>query len=526
MTSQEKFATIQSSRISRSVFDRSHGHKTTFDAFGIYPIFIDEALPGDTLKCNPTVFGRLATPLKPIMDNIYLDVHFFSVPYRLVWDNWIYFMGEGNRADGPTPTGYTIPQGSPQAASGGYDSLSIQDYFGLPIEVEDFTHSELPLRAYNLIWNEWYRDEDLLDPLVVPTGDAGNTEPFTIRPRGKKKDYFTSARPWAQKGTTPNLLDATNYPIVFDSDSGADRTIARDASDTALSSVDFLTTSWQTNSVGNLQGNNPTAIVSMDVSANHYADLSNIELTINQFRQYTAIQHLLEKDARGGTRYPELIHSHFGVISPDARLQRPEYLGGTSTPLGVNPIAQNSATEDSLTPQGNLAAMGIFSMSGKGFTKTFTEHEIVIGLISTRSDLNYQQGLNRMWSRESKYDFYWPSLEGLGEQAILNKEIYCDGTSADEDVFGYQERFSEYKYKPSQITGLFRSQAAQSLDIWHVAQDFSSRPSLNYSFYIENPGLERCLAVTDEPEFIVDCYFNYQCARPMKTYSTPGLSRL
>nr|QJB19902.1 MAG: major capsid protein [Microvirus sp.] len=520
VTPQQVFNHVAKPDIQRSTFDRSHGYKTTLDAGQLIPIFLDEALPGDTFNISTALFGRLSTPLKPIMDNIYLDVHYFSVPMRLVWDNWQKFNGE---QDNPgDSTNFVIPTITSTAVTG-YTEQSLFDYMGLPTKIAGMEHSALFLRAYNLIWNTWYRDENLQDSVDVET-DNGPDLPsqYTILPRGKRKDYFTSALPFAQKGTAVSIPIGSSAPVVS--------TYANPLMVHGNAPVGSGGTS-----LGNLQATanpdirtslNPGALVNIQFGATTglETDLSSATAaTINQLREAFQVQRMYEKDARGGTRYTELIRAHFGVISPDARLQRPEYLGGTTVNVNINPISQTAPTTGGSTPQGNLAAMGTVSHSGNSFVKSFTEHEIVIGLVSVRADLNYQTGLNRMWSRSTRFDFYWPSLSHLGEQAILNKEIYTQGIAADEDVFGYQERYAEYRYKPSQVTGLFRSNATASLDIWHLSQEFSALPSLNAAFIVENPPIDRVIAVPSEPQFILDCYFNFKAARPMPTYATPGL---
>lgn len=509
---QEQFAKIENPRISRSTFDRSHGYKTTFDAGKLIPIYIDEALPADTINMNATVFGRLATPLKPFMDNVFIDVHFFSVPMRLVWDNWQRMNGE---QDNPTDTtDYILPTLTTSTTTD-CDEDSIYDYMGIPTKVSGIEFQTLPLRAMNLIWNEWYRDENLQDSVTVTKADSGDAfSDFTILPRGKRKDYFTSALPWAQKADPVSIPLATSAPVTSTLGPGSGNPVSITNSADGLQYLLYAPSNSNTYLNGQSTGNEL------------YADLTSAtSVTINALRQSFQIQAMYELDARGGTRYVELLRAHFGVISPDQRLQRPEFLGGFSTRLNVNPIANTSGT--ATENQGDLAGVGTFSKSKKGFVKSFVEHEIVIGLISARADLNYQQGLNRMWSRSTRFDFFWPKLQELGEQAILNKEIYAQGTSADDDVFGYQERYSEYKFKPSLVTSTFRSNHSASLDVWHLSQEFGSLPTLNSSFIEENPPIDRVIAVPSEPHFLLDCYFNIKHARPMMTYSTPySLSRI
>nr|QJB19085.1 MAG: major capsid protein [Microvirus sp.] len=519
ITPQQVFNHVAKPEIQRSTFDRSHGYKTTLNAGQLIPVFVDEALPGDTFNIQATMFGRLSTPLKPIMDNLFLDVHFFSVPVRLLWENWKKFNGEQlNPSD---HTNYLIP--TITSGVGGYAESSLYDYMGLPTKIAGITHSALFLRAYNLIWHEWYRDENLQDAPVLNIDDGPDAvADYSVLPRGKRKDYFTASLPFAQKGTAVSVPLGSEAPVF-----GKNMTF--DASTSTLNTVHIE------DSTGNpkrlitsgtyLIGDNGAGAT--DPKGRLFADLSAATAsTINQLREAFQVQRMYEKDARGGTRYTEMLRAHFGVISPDARQQRPEYLGGSTHNITVNPIAQNSATTAGSTPQGNLSAMGTVTAHGTGAIKSFTEHEIVIGLVSVRADLNYQQGLHRMWSRQTRFDFYWPSLSHLGEQAILNKELYAQGTAGgtdDDSVFGYQERYAEYRYKPSQVTGLFRSNATASLDIWHLSQEFSALPALNETFITENPPIARVVAVPSEPQFLLDCYFNFKAARPMPTYATPGL---
>ncbi|UDN67623.1 major capsid protein [robinz microvirus RP_76] len=511
------FSQVPKAEIPRSSFDRSHGHKATFDAGYLVPVFVDEALPGDTFNLSMTSFARLATPLHPFMDNLFLNSFFFAVPLRLVWDNWQKFNGEqenpGDSID------YLLPQ--MLAPVGGYAAGSIYDNFALPTLVAGFTHTSLPLRAYNLIYNEWFRDQNLQNSVTVLKGDTNDSPTtYTLLRRGKRHDYFTSSLPWPQKGPGVDIPLGTTAPVVM---SGVGP-IDFQAGGPPNAVTQLIPGAGTAGSAVNVSSATQVASLWLSNPSNIVADLSQATAaTINQLRQAFQIQKLYERDARGGTRYTEIIRAHFNVVSPDARLQRPEYLGGGQTPINLYSVPQTSATMEEPTPQGNLAAYGTVSSSGHGFSKSFTEHCVIIGLVSVRADLNYQQGLNRMWSRRTKFDFYWPALSHIGEQAILNKEIFTQGTSADDVVFGYQERFAEYRYKPSTITGEFRSNFPQSLDTWHLAQDFASVPLLNAAFIVDNPPVDRVLAVLDEPQFIFDSYFKLRCARPMPVYGVPGL---
>lgn len=522
-----QFAMIPRADIPRSKFDSQKSYKTTFDSGYLIPVYVDEVLPGDTINLQMTAFARLATPLFPIMDNMHLDSFFFFVPNRLVWENWQKFMGE-RYPDPDSSIDYTVPETTSPA--GGYAVNSLQDYMGLPTAGQitgsnTVTHCAFWTRAYNLIWNEWFRDQNLQDSAVVDIDDGPDSPAdYVLRRRGKRHDYFTSALPWPQKGDAVTLPLGTSAPIKVDSFTG-----------TAAENKFFV--------AGNDNGGSPyvaygntagvyTAMLPNGATAagnNLYADLSAATAaTINQLRQSFQIQKLLERDARGGTRYTEIIRSHFGVVSPDARLQRPEYLGGGSTPVSINPVAQTSATglAEDTSPQGNLAAFGTALAYNHGFTYNATEHGVLIGLVSVRADLTYQQGLPRMWSRSTRYDFYFPAFATLGEQAVLNKEIYCTGTSTDDDVFGYQERWAEYRYKPSQITGYFRSTAAGTLDAWHLAQEFGTLPALNDEFIEDTPPVDRVVAIGEAAngkQFLFDAFFNVRQARPMPLYSVPGL---
>ena len=533
--------------MSRSTFDRNSSVKTSFNVGDIVPFYVDEVLPGDTFDIDTSKVIRMPSLLTPIMDNLYLDTYYFFVPNRIVWQHWKELMGENNESAWIPTTEYEVPQIT--APSGGWSIGTIADYMGVPTGVSGLSVNALPFRAYALICNEWFRDENLCDPLNIPLTDATvagvNTGTFvTDVAKGglpykaaKYRDYFTSCLPAPQKSedVTIPVSGGANYPVM--------------SLDDKIPNVGSVATTWTDvkggvssanwhlggdNYNGQLPGNdlgmfNVSASVSSLVAPTNLWAINDgvvSTATINQLRLAFQVQKLYERDARGGTRYIEVLKSHFGVTSPDARLQRPEYLGGNRIPIVISEINQTSGTSANSTPQGNPSGQSRTTDVHSDFKKSFVEHGFIIGVMVARYDHTYQQGLERFWSRKGRLDYYWPVFANIGEQAVLNKEIYAQGNGTDDEVFGYQEAWADYRYKPNRVTGEMRSQAPQSLDVWHLGDDYSKLPSLSDSWIQEDFAVvNRVIAVSEENsnQLWADIFIKNKCTRAMPMYSIPGL---
>lgn len=514
-----RFSDVPEANIQRSRINRSFTYKTTCSEGYLIPFYNDIMYPGDTFIGRATIFGRMATPVFPIMDNLFVDTFYFGVPWRLVWDKFQEFMGEVNRSGEITT--YVIPHRTVTTA---YQPNSLEDYFGLPTKVTGYSHSILPLRAYALIYNDWFRSDYLQDPIGIEFGDYNEDstqnydDKYVLMRRGKRFDYYTSCLPFPQAGPGVEVSLSGDAPVrgpMFLSDSSGNlRSQLYNGNDNVIH-CDIPTGTYL--HAANPASSSPTGL---------YADLSSLaSITINTLREAFAMQHFLERLAVGGNRYTEIVYSMFGVKSPDARLQRPEFLGHGQARININPVEQTAQTSET-SPQGNLAAYAVFRNEHHAFSYSATEHMIILGLLSIRADLTYQQPLWKQWSYMTREELYWPQFSHLGEQAVYTREIDCRGTESDSTVFGYQERYGECRYYPSLITGLFRSNTDSGLDRWHLSQDFETAPVLNSDFIVDNPPVSRVVAVPSEPHFYIDIYMDLQCIRPMPIYSTPGLTRM
>ena len=509
---------IATNRVPRSAFDRSYNHKTTMDSGYLYPLHWDEVLPGDTINFRPSFLVRLTSALqRPYMDGLYFDWQAFFIPARLVWDNFVKMMGE--RVDPGDHNDYTLPQMSPP--SGGHLVGSLSDYLGIPTEVE-IDHMSLLHRSYNLVWNTWYRDADIQDSVVVDLDDGpDNTTDYELLKRGKRKDYLSGCRPFAQRGDAVELPLGSSAPVTISADSTGYPTFDSSGGGTDIQ------LQYTTGSPERVFG---TGLSSGDLSwgdphLEGTADLTSATAaTINTIRQAIATQHLLEADARGGGRYWEVVFSSFRVTPDHIQLDRPQLLCTGSMEIGVQVVPQTSKT-DVLQATGDLKAYGVSAQTGRGFVSTFREHGFILMLCSVRAELGYQQGLHRAFSRQTRFDHYWPQFAALGEQAVLSKEIYADGTASDDDVWGYAPRYEEYRHRNNMITGQLRSTFATSLDTWHLGLDFASRPTLNAAFIEEDPPVDRVVALITYPHFLVDMYVKQTHVRPMPRFATPGLVR-
>jgi hypothetical protein len=539
--SEYNFAQNPQVGVSRSRFQRNSDNKTTFNTGDLIPIYLDEVLPGDTHQIDVACVMRMATPIFPVMDNAFCDFYFFFVPNRLLWEHWKEFMGENKETAWTPKTEYSVPQVT--APAGGWAEGTLADYLGLPTKVEGISVSALPGRAYGLIYNEWFRNQNVTQPTLVEVtdatttgkndGSATNDSAITLaKPLKAAKvfDYYTGALPEPQKGEPITLPLGGNAKVQLFKDKEVSIPVEQDQKIVYTNKAVIGSGNVTMLMTDNISGDNgPIGVPTnetgyFDHPAYLGANLSNISATtINQLRQAFQIQKLLEKDARGGTRYREVLREHFGVISPDSRMQIPEYLGGYRLPINVSQVIQTSSSDDT-SPLGNTAALSVTTMNKPMFTKSFTEHGFIMGLAVVRTDQTYQQGIERMWSRTGRYDYYWPVLANIGEQAILNKEIYAQGGAKDNEAFGYQEAWADYRYKPSKVTGLFRSNAQQSLDAWHYAQDYDALPTLSTAWMEQtDTEMKRTLAVQSQPDFIADFYFMNKTTRCMPVYSIPGL---
>ena len=498
-------------RLGRSVFTGlSHRHKTSFNVGELVPYCVLEVVPGDTFTIELNAFARIFSPLgAPVMDDIHLDIDFWYVPNRIVWSNWKYFLGEHDQAGAQDVT-YQVPiLASGQTIDDGFGAERLARYMGIPwgLQTGSVDVQTLPFRCYALIHREHYRDQNVISEDTVPMGDGPDSlGTFLMQKSAKKPDYFTTALPYLQKGTAQSI-PLTDVDIYTDVGAGSQPAVYS----TAVPGYRLLDANAATVDISTSTSSAASAL---------YAPLSTLEISINALRESAAIQRMLERDARGGTRHPEKIRAHFGVDVPDYRVQRPEYLGGGKGYINISPVANTSstATED----QGELAGIGTGQLRCKVY-KSFVEFGHIIGILRARGEVTYQQGLERMWSRRDLYDFLWPELANLGEQPIYRRELFIQNGAGDDEVFGYQERYADYRFKKSLATGLFASDATGSLDFWHLAEDFASAPLLNQTFIEDQTPMSRITVQDSEDDFLIDGYFNVRVARALPVRPTPSL---
>lgn len=531
--------------IGRSTFNRDHSVKTSFNVGDLIPFYVDEVLPGDTFDITTSKVVRMPSLLTPIMDNIYLDTYYFFVPNRLCWTHWRELMGENTQSAWIPTVEYQVPQITSPA--GGWNVGTLADYFGIPTGVANLSVNALPFRAYSLICNEWFRDENLTDPLSIPVDDAtvagvntGNYITDTAKgglpfKASKYFDLFSGCLPSPQKGPdvkipvaaggqTPVVgLDTTHDPGGFGLYGRVSfNNSVENGAFGSYGTPEYNKASSPQSSAGGSAG----SFLAFEPTNLWAVETNPVAATINQLRTAFQIQKMYERDARGGTRYIEILRSHFSVTSPDARLQRPEYLGGNRIPIVINEVNQTSGTVSNGTPQGTPTGQSRTTDVHHDVKKSFVEHGFIIGVMVARYEHTYQQGLERFWSRKDRMDYYWPVFANLGEQAVLNKEIYAQGSAKDDEVFGYQEAWYDYRYKPNHVTGEMRSSAAQSLDIWHLADDYNSLPALSDSWIREDGGtVNRVIAVSDQlsNQLWADIFIKNRTTRAMPLYSIPGL---
>lgn len=532
--------------ISRSRFNRDSSIKMSFNVGELVPFYVDEVLPGDTMEVSTSKVVRMQTLLTPVMDNMYLDTYYFFVPNRLVWDHWKEFQGENTESAWIPQTEYTVPQIT--SPTGGWTVGTIADYMGIPTGVENLSVNALPFRAYALICDYWFRSQNLQDPFVIPknestvVGSNGNDYKLDVAKGGKPwiarryNDYFSQALPSPQKGPAVSLpgFAGGTYPVVGNGNSFTFTDGTKRYGLTAgTGNINRFFDSLADKPIGTViaDGSGPAQGSAMGLPTDSSGAIVSVPaagmITINELRTAFQLQKYYEQLARSGSRYSEILRAQFRVTSPDARLQNPEYLGGTHLPITINQVVQNSGTgAGSSTPQGTTVAYSLTADNHFDFSKSFVEHGFIIGVCVARYEHTYQQGIERFWSRKKVTDYYVPVFANLGEQGICNKEIYAQGTATDDEIFGYVPRWNEYRFKPNRVCGEMRSSYAQSLDCWHLADDYEALPTLSGSWLMEDKtNVDRVLAVTSKVsnQLFGDFYIQNVSTRAMPLHSIPGM---